>query len=197
MNQLLSTFFIVTYKGGGVTRNAEIISSPSPIILLILTFPYLQKLIITEIIIGKKASITVPTHQSINSTLSSAVCLIMSSVVICTDSSCSTTNTSPPPSSAYIFYSTIQSIRCPFTLLAYQYYFISTVELCRHNHRHYCASIQHAIGIPDVYAARRMGFGWGLKSVYKHAMNDKTSEMNLKANKHFEELCNTKCNIKK
>lgn len=104
MNQLLSTFFIVTYKGGGVTRNAEIISSPSPIILLILTFPYLQKLIITEIIIGKKASITVPTHQSINSTLSSAVCLIMSSVVICTDSSCSTTNTSPPLICVYILF---------------------------------------------------------------------------------------------
>lgn len=43
--------------------------------------------------------------------------------------------------------------------------------------------------------------GWGsdrvLKAVYRHAMEDKVSEMNQKANVHFENLCNMKCNTKK
>jgi len=67
-----------------------------------------------------------------------------------------------------------------------------------HDLRHYSASIQHALGIPDSYIMQRGGWGNDgvLKSVYRHAMESKEKEMNRIANKHFEELCNTKCNTK-
>lgn len=65
-----------------------------------------------------------------------------------------------------------------------------------HDLRHYSASIQHALGIPDVYIMARGGWASDsvLKNVYRHVMNDKTKEMNLVANQHFSGLCNTKCN---
>lgn len=65
-----------------------------------------------------------------------------------------------------------------------------------HDLRHYCASIQHAIGIPDVYIMQRGGWGNDgvLKSVYRHTMEEKVQEMNQKANNYFSNLCNTKCN---
>lgn len=68
-----------------------------------------------------------------------------------------------------------------------------------HDLRHYSASIQHALGIPDSYIMQRGGWGNDgvLKSVYRHAMDSKTAEMNDKANKHFASLCNTKCNTNK
>ena len=68
-----------------------------------------------------------------------------------------------------------------------------------HDLRHYSASIQHALGIPDVYIMQRGGWGSDgvLKSVYRHAMDDKLKEMNEAANRHFEEVCNTKYNTKK
>lgn len=67
-----------------------------------------------------------------------------------------------------------------------------------HDLRHYSASIQHALGIPDSYIMQRGGWGNDgvLKSVYRHTMQDKMQEMTSIANKHFEELCNTKCNTK-
>lgn len=67
-----------------------------------------------------------------------------------------------------------------------------------HDLRHYSASIQHALGIPDSYIMERGGWGNDgvLKSVYRHAMDSKKKEMNEIANKHFSELCNTKCNTK-
>ena len=67
-----------------------------------------------------------------------------------------------------------------------------------HDLRHYCASIQHAIGIPDVYIMQRGGWGNDgvLKSVYRHTMEEKVQEMNQKANNYFSNLCNTKCNTK-
>lgn len=63
-----------------------------------------------------------------------------------------------------------------------------------HDLRHYSASIQHALGIPDSYIMQRGGWGNDnvLKTVYRHTMNDKMKEMNQKANEHFSELCNTK-----
>ncbi|MBS6195433.1 MAG: site-specific integrase [Clostridiales bacterium] len=65
-----------------------------------------------------------------------------------------------------------------------------------HDLRHYSASIQHALGIPDIYIAQRGG--WGnmstLNSIYKHAMEDKALDMGRVANQHFSELCNTKYN---
>ena len=68
-----------------------------------------------------------------------------------------------------------------------------------HDLRHYCASIQHALGIPDAYIMQRGGWQSDgiLKAVYRHTMDDKEQAMNLKANEHFSQLCNTKCNTKK
>lgn len=65
-----------------------------------------------------------------------------------------------------------------------------------HDLRHYSASIQHALGIPDAYIMERGGWGNDgvLKEVYRHVMEEKASEMNQKANEHFSKLCNTKCN---
>lgn len=65
-----------------------------------------------------------------------------------------------------------------------------------HDLRHYSASIQHALGIPDAYIMQRGGWGNDgvLKAVYRHAMDDKTAKMNNIANDYFNNLCNTKCN---
>lgn len=67
-----------------------------------------------------------------------------------------------------------------------------------HDLRHYCASIQHALGIPDAYIMQRGGWGSDtvLKQVYRHALADRSDEMNDIANGHFSRLCNTKCNTK-
>ena len=67
-----------------------------------------------------------------------------------------------------------------------------------HDLRHYSASIQHALGIPDAYIMQRGGWGSDavLKNVYRHVMIEKTDEMNKKPNDHFSSLCNTKCNTK-
>lgn len=67
-----------------------------------------------------------------------------------------------------------------------------------HDLRHYSASIQHALGIPDSYIMQRGGWGndGTLKAVYRHALADKTKEMDDIANQHFNELCNTKYNTK-
>lgn len=67
-----------------------------------------------------------------------------------------------------------------------------------HDLRHYSASIRHALGIPDAYIMADGGWKTDvvLKSVYRHAMDDRRQEMSEKANNHFSELCNTKCNTK-
>lgn len=67
-----------------------------------------------------------------------------------------------------------------------------------HDLRHYSASIQHALGIPDSYIMARGGWGNDgvLKAVYRHTMESKEKEMNQIANSHFAELCNTICNTK-
>ena len=67
-----------------------------------------------------------------------------------------------------------------------------------HDLRHYSASIQHALGIPDVYIMQRGGWGndGTLKAVYRHVMEDRSEQMNSIANDHFEQLCNTTCNTK-
>lgn len=59
-----------------------------------------------------------------------------------------------------------------------------------HDLRHYSASIQHALGIPDAYIMQRGGWSSDavLKSVYRHAMDDHQKEMNGIANDHFEKL---------
>ena len=67
-----------------------------------------------------------------------------------------------------------------------------------HDLRHYSASIQHALGIPDAYIMQRGGWTSDstLKAVYRHAMSDQTKQMDALANAHFESLCNTECNTK-
>ena len=67
-----------------------------------------------------------------------------------------------------------------------------------HDLRHYSASVQHALGIPDSYIMQRGGWGNDavLKNVYRHTMKDETLKMCNKANEHFSNLCNTKCNTK-
>lgn len=65
-----------------------------------------------------------------------------------------------------------------------------------HDLRHYSASVQHTLGIPDAYIMQRGGWGNDgvLKDVYRHALEDRQKEMNAKANNYFENLCNTTCN---
>ena len=67
-----------------------------------------------------------------------------------------------------------------------------------HDLRHYCASMQHALGIPDVYIMQRGGWHSDavLKNVYRHALEDQAKKMNEIANKHFSEICNTNYNTK-
>lgn len=63
-----------------------------------------------------------------------------------------------------------------------------------HDLRHYSASIQHSLGVPDSYIMQRGGWGNDgvLKAVYRHAMEDKAKEMSRIANDHFAEICNTR-----
>lgn len=59
-----------------------------------------------------------------------------------------------------------------------------------HDLRHYCASISHALGIPDAYIMQ-MG-GWGndrvLKEVYRHTFEETQKKMNAIAIEHFENM---------
>ncbi|MCC8024288.1 MAG: site-specific integrase [Clostridium sp.] len=59
-----------------------------------------------------------------------------------------------------------------------------------HDLRHYSASIQHALGIPDAYIMKRGGWEDDavLKDVYRHAMEEQAKLMNAKANSHFSQL---------
>ena len=63
-----------------------------------------------------------------------------------------------------------------------------------HDLRHYSASIRHALNIPDAYIMQEGGWKTDavLKTVYRHAMKDKTNEMTAKAINHFNELYDTK-----
>ena len=59
-----------------------------------------------------------------------------------------------------------------------------------HDLRHYSASIQHALGVPDAYIMQRGGWSTDavLKSVYRHAMSDHQNEMSTLINNHFESM---------
>jgi len=59
-----------------------------------------------------------------------------------------------------------------------------------HDLRHYSASIQHALGIPDAYIMQRGGWSSDrvLKTVYRHAMSDQTAKMTRIANEYFEKI---------
>lgn len=59
-----------------------------------------------------------------------------------------------------------------------------------HDLRHFSASIQHAMGIPDAYIMQRGGWknDGVLKQVYRHAMSDQAKQMSDKANEYFENM---------
>lgn len=63
-----------------------------------------------------------------------------------------------------------------------------------HDLRHYSASIQHAMGIPDEYIMQRGGWAsdYMMKRVYRHAMSDQEREMNDKVNDYFGKMSKTK-----
>ena len=67
-----------------------------------------------------------------------------------------------------------------------------------HDLRHYSASIQHAIGVPDAYIMQRGGWSSDgvLKSVYRHALKDKQSEESKRTNAYFSGLYDTKYDTK-
>lgn len=67
-----------------------------------------------------------------------------------------------------------------------------------HDLRHYSASIQHALGIPDSYIMQSGGWSSDsvLKSVYRHALSDQTKQMSSAKNSYFSNLYNTKCNTR-
>lgn len=59
-----------------------------------------------------------------------------------------------------------------------------------HDLRHYSASIQHALGIPDAYIMERGGWSNDgvLKNVYRHTIETHKEEMTHKANDYFESM---------
>jgi integrase len=63
-----------------------------------------------------------------------------------------------------------------------------------HDLRHYSASIQHALGVPDVYIMRRGGWSNDstLKQVYRHALEQEAVRQNAIINEHFSQLHDTK-----
>lgn len=67
-----------------------------------------------------------------------------------------------------------------------------------HDLRHYCASIQHALGMPDAYIMSRGGWNSDavLKQIYRHALDDRAKEENNKINAHFSALYDTKYDTK-
>lgn len=66
-------------------------------------------------------------------------------------------------------------------------------QLRFHDLRHYSASIQHALGVPDAYIMERGGWKNDavLKNIYRHTLRDKNDQMNRLVNAHFENLCTT------
>ena len=62
-----------------------------------------------------------------------------------------------------------------------------------HDLRHYSASIQHALGIPDAYIQQRGGWNSDavLKQVYRHTLEEQTRQMTAKINDHFSALHDT------
>lgn len=59
-----------------------------------------------------------------------------------------------------------------------------------HDLRHYSASIQHALGIPDAYIMQRGGWesDTTLKQIYRHALDKEAQKANKKINGYFTKL---------
>lgn len=61
-----------------------------------------------------------------------------------------------------------------------------------HDLRHYSASIQHALGVPDAYIMQRGGWGNDavLKGIYRHALEEQERKQTEKINSYFSNLIN-------
>lgn len=59
-----------------------------------------------------------------------------------------------------------------------------------HDLRHYCASIMHAMGMPDQYIMERGGWqsDYTMKRVYRDALPDKQKTFDNKVNEYFEKI---------
>lgn len=72
------------------------------------------------------------------------------------------------------------------------------IDIRFHDLRHYFASVSAILQIPDIYTA---GFGgWKadgsvMKSIYQNKIVSMEEAYSKKLNDHFENLCNTKCNM--
>lgn len=64
------------------------------------------------------------------------------------------------------------------------------IDIRFHDLRHYYASTMLKLGVPDIYAMKRMGHSTThmLKSVYQHIMRDKDDEVSEIMTKHFDEM---------
>lgn len=64
------------------------------------------------------------------------------------------------------------------------------IDIHFHDLRHYYASVMLKLGVPDLYAAERMGHATTnmLKSVYQHTMEDKAKEVAADVNTYLEKL---------
>lgn len=68
-----------------------------------------------------------------------------------------------------------------------------------HDLRHFSASIQHALGVPDAYIMQRGGWGNDatLKHVYRHVLAKETAEQTRRINDRFSEMYDTKYDTNK
>lgn len=59
-----------------------------------------------------------------------------------------------------------------------------------HDLRHYCASIMHALNVPDAYIIQRGGWETDtvMKRVYRHALTEKSTATDRQVNSHFSGL---------
>ena len=67
-----------------------------------------------------------------------------------------------------------------------------------HDLRHYSASMQHALGVPDQYIMERGGWANDgvLKSVYRHTLSEQVKKENERINSKFTNLYDTKYDTK-
>ena len=67
-----------------------------------------------------------------------------------------------------------------------------------HDLRHYSASIQHALGVPDAYIMKRGGWKSEatLNNVYRHAMDQQMKKENKRINDYFSKKYDTKYDTK-
>jgi len=67
------------------------------------------------------------------------------------------------------------------------------IDMRFHDLRAYSASVQHALGVPDVYIMKQGGWStdYVMKKIYRRAMEKRAKEASEITNKHFDGLLNT------